>query len=153
MQKFALAAALTLLAAPAFAQSELERLEVASVAAGQNLEAFMTSVAPELGTAMPDWTWDIEMRTAGSCTLDMIRAEGGADAVISYLTSLETFSTMELTSMQQMATDTPVPVNTTFAERAGRECGSAEIALRRMQESGFMDAMMNPEIMGRFIEQ
>lgn len=153
MQKLALAAALTLLAAPAFAQSALDRLEVATVAAGQNLEAFMTSIAPELAPAMPDWTWNTELRDAGSCTLDMIRAEGGTEAVESYLSSLETFSTMELTSMQQMATDTPVPINAAFAERAGTECGSAEIAMRRMQESGFMEAMMNPAIMGRFMGQ
>lgn len=152
MKTLTLAATLTLLAAPAaFAQSDLERLETYTVAAGENLESFMTAIAPELGPVMPEWTWDEELRTAGSCTLDMIRDEGGAEAVESYLASLETFSTMELTSMQQMAMDTPVPVNAAFAERAGAACGSAEIAMRRMQESGFMEAMMNPEVMGRFI--
>ncbi len=153
MQKLALVAALTLFAAPAFAQSDLDRLEVASVAAGENMEAYMTTVAPELSAAMPVWAWDAEMRAAGSCTLDMIRDEGGEEAISSYLTSLEAFSTMEITSMQQMATDTPVPVNAAVAQNIGTACGSAELAMRRMQESGFMEAMMNPSIMTRFISQ
>lgn len=153
MQKFALAAALTLFAAPAFAQTELERLEVAIIAAGANMEAYMTSVAPELGAVMPDWSWDAEMRTAATCTLDAIREEGGDAAVTSYVTSMEEFSTITITSMEQMATETPIPINATFAQEAGMACGSAEIAMRRMSESGFMEAMMNPEIMGRFMGQ
>lgn len=142
-----LAAALTLLAAPAFAQSALERLEVATVAAGANMEAFLTSRAPSLATVMPDWSWDDEMRTAATCTLDAIRAEGGEAAVSSYVTSMEAFSTIEITSMEQMATATPIPINAEFAQQAGITCGSAEIAMRRMQESGFMEAMMTPDVM------
>lgn len=153
MQKIALTAALMLLAAPAFAQSELDRLEVASVAAGENMEAFLISAAPTLATAMPDWTWDAEMRDAGSCTLDAIREAGGDAAVTDYLTSLEAFSTMPITSMQQMATDTPVPIDAIFAQNTGITCGSSEIAMRRMQESGFMEAMMNPEVMTSLMGQ
>lgn len=153
MKKLALAAALSLLAAPAFAQSALERLEVATVAAGANMETYMTSVAPELGPVMPDWTWDTEMRNAAACTLDAIRDEGGEAAVTSYVTAMEEFSTAPVTSLEQFATETPIPVNATFAQETGIACGSAEIAMRRMQESGFMEAMMNPAIMGRFVRQ
>lgn len=153
MKRLALAAALSLLAAPAFAQSALERLEVATVAAGANMETYMTSVAPELGPVMPDWTWDTEMRNAATCTLDAIRDEGGEAAVTSYVTAMEEFSTAPVTSLEQFAVDTPIPVNPAFAQETGVACGSAEIAMRRMQESGFMEAMMNPAIMGRFVGQ
>lgn len=145
------AATLTLLAAPAFAQSDLDRLEVATMAASGNLEAFLISRAPELASSMPDWTWDDALRDAASCTLDAVRAEGGDAAVTSYISSMEVFAETPITSMQQMALDTPVPINADFAASAGQTCGSAEIAMRRMQESGLMEAMMDPAIMTRLI--
>ncbi|OAN84991.1 hypothetical protein A8B78_05670 [Jannaschia sp. EhC01] len=149
MQKTALlTAALTLLAAPAFAQSELERLEAATVAAGTNMETFFVANAPALAEVMPDWGWDDEMRTAAGCTLDAIRTEGGDAAVTSYLDAMEIFATVEITSIQQMATATPIPINNEFAARTGQTCGTAEIAMRRMQESGLMAAMMDPANIG-----
>ena len=153
MNKLALTATLALLAvtAPAFAQSELDRLETATVATGENMEAFLNAAAPELATVMPDWTWDAEMRTAATCTIDAIRAEGGDAAVTDYINAMEDFAGQEITSLQQMATETPVPINPTFAQDTGIACGSAEIAMRRMQESGLMEAMMDPAIMGRLM--
>ncbi|ABD53837.1 hypothetical protein [Jannaschia sp. CCS1] len=154
MRKIAfLTATLTLLAAPVVAQSELDRLETATVAAGGNLEAFLTSRAPELASAMPDWSWDAELRAAATCTLDAMRSEGGDAAVTEYLDAMEEFATTPITSMEQMATATPVPISTDFAARTGQDCGSAEIAMRRMQESGLMQAMMDPAIMGRLMGQ
>lgn len=147
-----LASALALLALPALAQSELERLEAATVATGNNMGAFFVAQVPGLADVMPDWSWDHEMRTAATCTLDAIRAEGGSAAVASYLDAMEVFATVEITSMEQMATATPIPISNDFASRTGQACGSAEIAMRRMQESGFMAAMMDPEIMGRLME-
>lgn len=151
MKTLALAAALTLLAVPAFAQSELERLEASTVAAGNNMATFLTSSVPELASVMPDWTWDADMRAAAACTLDAIRTEGGDAAVSTYLDEMDAFATVQITSMEQMATITPIPINGDFAARTGQACGTAEIAMRRMQESGMMQMMMDPAIMGRLI--
>lgn len=148
-----LTATLTLLAAPALAQSELDRLEAATVAGGGNLETFLTTRAPELADVMPDWTWDADLRAAATCTLDAMRAEGGDAAVTEYIEAMEDFATLTITSMEQMATATPVPINADFAARTGQSCGSAEIAMRRMQESGLMQAMMDPAIIGRLMSQ
>lgn len=154
MRKFALlTTTLALFAAPALAQSELDRLEAATLAASGNLETFLTTLAPELADVMPDWTWDEALRAAADCTLDAVRAEGGDAAVTSYISSMEVFAETPITSMQQMATATPVPINADFAARAGQTCGSAEIAMRRMQESGMMEAMMDPAVMSRLIGQ
>ncbi|QXT39376.1 hypothetical protein [Gymnodinialimonas ceratoperidinii] len=151
MKTCTLAIALTLLAAPAFAQSEVDRLEAASVSAGANMEAFLVSRVPEIAPAIPDWEWDEEMRTAAACTLDAIRAEGGDAAVETYLDEMDVFAEVEITSMEQMATVTPVPINPDFAMQTGQACGTAEIAMRRMQESGLMEAMMVPDVMGRLM--
>jgi hypothetical protein len=146
-----LAIALTLIGAPALAQSELDRLEAASVSAGENLEAFLVSRVPEIAPAIPDWAWDEDMRAAAVCTLDAIRAEGGDAAVEGYLDEMEVFAEIEITSMEQVAAITPVPINTDFAMRTGQACGTAEIAMRRMRDSGLMEAMMAPDVMGRLM--
>jgi hypothetical protein len=146
-----LAIALTLIGAPALAQSELDRLEAASVSAGENLEAFLVSRVPEIAPAIPDWAWDEDMRAAAVCTLDAIRAEGGDAAVEGYLDEMEVFAEIEITSMEQVAAITPVPINTDFAMRTGQACGTAEIAMRRMRDSGLMEAMMTPDVMGRLM--
>jgi hypothetical protein len=148
MKTFVLAATLSLLAAPAaFAQSDLDRLATATEAASANLEAFFVSRVPSLAEAMPDWTFDEEMRDAGACTLDAVREREGDDAVEQYLTSLEAFAVLEITSMQQMALETPVPIDADTGMAIAQACGSDEIAMRRMQESGFMEAMMDPNTM------
>lgn len=146
-----LAIALTLIGAPALAQSELDRLEAASVSAGENLETFLVSRVPEIAPAIPDWAWDEDMRAAAVCTLDAIRAEGGDAAVEGYLDEMEVFAEVEITSMEQVAAITPVPINTDFAMRTGQACGTAEIAMRRMRDSGLMEAMMAPDVMGRLM--
>mmetsp|Transcript_3341 Transcript_3341/g.5757 ORF Transcript_3341/g.5757 Transcript_3341/m.5757 type:complete len:153 (+) Transcript_3341:401-859(+) len=151
MKTCTLALAFTLLSAPAFAQSEVDRLEAASVSAGANMEAFLISRVPEIAPAIPDWEWDEEMRAAAVCTLDAIRAEGGDAAVEGYLDEMDVFAEVEITSMEQMATVTPVPINPDFAMQTGQACGTAEIAMRRMQESGLMEAMMVPDVMGRLM--
>lgn len=148
MKFLALAATLTLLAAPAaFAQSDIDRLAVATEAASANLESFLVSRVPSLATSMPDWTFDEEMRVAGACTLDAVREREGDAAVEQYLTSLEAFAVLEITSMQQMALETPVPIDADTGMQIAQACGSDAIAMRRMQESGFMEAMMDPNTM------
>lgn len=149
MKTLALAATvLALLAAPAFAQSsDLDRLAVATEAASANMEQFLVSRVPALADSMPDWAFDEEMRVAGACTLDAVRARGGDDAVEQYLSSLEAFGQLEITSVQQMALETPVPIDADAGMQIAQECGSDQIAMRRMTESGFMQAMTDPNVM------
>ncbi len=142
-----LATALILMTAPVLAQSDLQRLEAATVAAGENIEAFLVSRVPTLADSMPDWTFDDELRAAGACTLEEIRNRNGNAAVEQYLTSLEAFAELEITSMQQMATATPVPIDADTGMQIARICGSDEIAMRRVTELGFMEAMMDPDVM------
>ena len=140
-----LAIAITLaVSVPGFAQSELDRMEGASEAVSENMGAFMVSRAPALATVMPDWAWDDAMRTAATCTIDAIRAEGGDAALTTYLTELEAFAEAEITSMDQLAASTPVPINPEFAAATGQSCGTAALAMQQMQESGLMQAMMDP---------
>ncbi|MEJ6390617.1 hypothetical protein [Gymnodinialimonas ulvae] len=134
-------------ALPALAQSELDRLAAASLAASENMEAFMVGAVPELADVMPDWAWSAEMRDAAACTLDAIRAEGGDAAVISYVTEMEAFAETEITSMAQLGEATPVPISPDFAAATGQTCGTAALAVQLMEDSGLMTAMMDPEIM------
>ncbi len=149
-----LAAAISLAAAlPSLAQSELERLEAATEAASLSMEAFLVARAPELADVMVNWDWDEEMRNAARCTLDAVREEGGDEAVASYLDAMDEFAVLELTSLDQIGRDTPVPINPDFAMATSQACGTAEISMRRMQESGLIEAMMNPEVMGRLMAE
>jgi len=147
------AAALTLIAAPAFAQSELDRLEVVSEAVAQNMAAFLVARVPELADVMVDWEWDAEMREVATCTMDRIRTEGGDQALTDYLDALEVFSTIEITSIEQMGAATPIPFSNDVAMQVATECRAMEVSARRMQESGMMEAMMDPAIMGRLMEE
>ncbi len=140
-----LAVAITLAATlPGLAQSALERMETATEATSLNMEAFMVSRAPGLADFMPDWDWDDDMREAASCTIDAIRAEGGDEALNSYLDALDVFAETEFTSMEQLATSAPVPISSDFAVATSQSCGTDAIAMRRMEESGLMGAMMDP---------
>ncbi len=144
----ALTAAMTLaVSLPALAQSDLDRLSAAVEAGGANFEAFLVAAAPSLADVMPDWAWSPEMRDAAACTLDAIRAEGGDDAVANYITEMEAFADVEVTSLMQVAEVTPVPISPEFAAATGQSCGTAELAMQQMQESGLMQAMMDPAIM------
>ncbi len=154
LRSIALTAALALSSAlPAFAQSELERMEAATVAASLNMEAFMVSRAPSLADAMPDWTWGDDMRAAGSCTLDAIRAEGGDAAAEDYIDALEAFAVLEITSMEQLATAAPVPISSDFAVATSQRCGSDDVAMQRMEASGLMEAMLDPQVMMQLMGQ
>ncbi|MEX3016559.1 hypothetical protein [Gymnodinialimonas hymeniacidonis] len=146
----AITAALSL---PALAQSDLDRLATATEAAGENMEAFLVSTVPSLADVMPDWAWSPEMREAASCTLDAIRAEGGDEAVATYITEMEAFAEVEITSLTQLSTVTPVPISPDFAAATGQTCGSAELAIQQMSESGLMAAMMDPAVMTALMGQ
>ncbi|WP_224813794.1 hypothetical protein [Hasllibacter sp. MH4015] len=149
-----LAAAITLAATlPGFAQSELDRLAAATEAAGANMETFLVSQAPSLADVMPDWTWSPEMRDAAACTLDAIRDEGGDAAVADYITQMEAFAETEITSLEQVAQATPVPISADFAAATGQACGTAELAMQQMQDSGLMAAMMDPAVMMQLMGQ
>ncbi|MEJ6392521.1 hypothetical protein V8J82_04585 [Gymnodinialimonas sp. 2305UL16-5] len=140
-------AALAAFALPAAAQSELERLETASEAAGQNMATFMIARAPQLEPVMVDWEWDEEMREVGQCTLNEIRSVGGDQAATDYVVAMEAFATTQITSMEQMGAATPVPLNEDVAMTIATTCRAMEVSMRRMEESGMMQMMMDPATM------
>lgn len=143
----ALTGAMTLaVSLPVLAQSDLDRLGAAVEAGGANMESFLVAAAPSLANVMPDWAWSPEMREAAACTLDAIRTEGGDGAVANYITDMEAFAEIEVTSLMQLAEVTPVPISPEFAAATGQSCGTAELSMQQMQESGLMQAMMDPAI-------
>ncbi len=150
----ALTAAITLGATlPTLAQSDLDRLDAATQAGAANMEAFMVAAAPSLAGSIPDWSWSPEMRDAAACTLEAIRTEGGDAAVTSYIAEMEAFADVEITSLVQLAEATPVPISPEFAAATGQSCGTAELAMQQMQESGLMEAMMDPAVMNALMGQ
>jgi hypothetical protein len=148
---YVVAALVGLAAAPALAQSELEQLETLSEAAAQNMEDFFVGRVPELAEVMVDWEWDDEMREVAGCTMDRLREEGGDQAVTDYIAAMEVFSATEITSFDQIASDTPQPFNPDIAMQVATDCRAMEVSMQRMQESGMFDAMMAPGVMQRLM--
>ncbi|WP_298260838.1 hypothetical protein [uncultured Litoreibacter sp.] len=147
MRHIFLAALLSLPANAAFADN-LERLEVATELGGKHLSAFILSRAPELEPNLPNWDWDDDYRTAARCFLDDLEDSQGADHVEKYLTAVEEYSATPVTSLAQTENQ-PAIMSTPAVMTAMQSCGVMQQVMKRMQESGFMGAMMNEATMSK----
>jgi hypothetical protein len=143
-----------LLLAPAFAQSDaaLDRLESASEAVSRNMEVFMLSRAPDLAEVMPAIDWDEDYREVGRCTLGGLQARGGDSLVEQYLTAIEAWAEVEVTSLAQMSLEAPEVLSNQTATELMQDCGAAELATERMAASGLLEAMMRPDVIGALME-
>lgn len=152
--RLAMTTALALL--PGFAAAQdaaIDRIAAANVAMAQQMEGFYLSRAPELEGKMPDYTWDAELRDAGSCFVEGYREERGDDGLDAYLTAMETWAATDITSFEQLNFGMPDVLTEPLPQRLTQECGVMEISIRRAQESGFIEALSDPEIMGRIMAE
>lgn len=159
MRKTVFAIALAMIPTAGFAQSQLDRMETVSetmtealaVMMVRQMEANGADAAP-LMDVLPDMAWDAEMREAGRCILDRYSEIVGDDGVESMLTKMEAF-TAEFEALRERGgsiDDMPEPdgmMPEGLTEQRSMEitqaCGMMELQMRRMDESGFSDAMMN----------
>jgi hypothetical protein len=55
--------------------------------------------------------------------------------------------------MEQLATAAPVPISSDFAVATSQRCGSDDVAMQRMEASGLMEAMLDPQVMMQLMGQ
>ena len=144
--------ALSILATPVAAQSELDRMETAAETAAQAMEVFMVSRVPALADVMVPWEWDDELRQLGACTLDVVRGIGGDAMVSEYVSQMETYAAAEFNSLQSFSSNAP-SIGIQHFEAIDAACQTATVSQRRMVESGLMDAMMQPEVIQALMGQ
>ncbi len=139
--------------AAAIAETQLERLEVISERMTDAMfDAMIRMVERDGGNAtpmreaIPDTTWDASYRDAGACLLDRFTAASSVTAVDKMLDDMEAFvpqmADMDLDSMGDDATFLPEGISEDFSVSVNQECGLTGIMMDRMDESGFMAAMM-----------
>ncbi|MGR3466463.1 MAG: hypothetical protein ACU0CI_01175 [Shimia sp.] len=145
---------LPLLALPtaALAETQLERLEALSEQGSEvMMEMMIREITAEgadpapLQAAIPDMTWDDAFRDAGRCMLDAYTAELGSDGVDEMLDSLEAmYADLDDARLEDLEDLDPTggKLSEEVQVRVTRECGFMELSMARMEESGFMAAMM-----------
>lgn len=147
MRHIMLAALLALPTTPVFADN-LERLETATELGGKHLSAFILSRAPELEPNLPNWDWDDDYRSAARCFLDELESSQGAEHVETYIKAVEDYAAVPVTSLAQTENQPP-EMSTPVVMAAMQSCGVMQQVMKRMQESGFMGAMMNEATMSK----
>ena len=158
MKPYLLALGLAALPVAATAQSQIERLEATSEATSENMFALMVNEITAGGAdpapiraAIPDMTWDDEMRAAGVCMLEHytdILGEAGVDEMLDAMDALSA-EVAELVETGGMASDMadaadmmPEGLSTEQSIQITQDCGMIDIQMRRMSASGFNAAMM-----------
>jgi len=141
----------------ATADDRLERFETISERGGEiSLELMLRQYASmgadpeEIRAVMPDIEWDDEYREAGQCMLDRyedIIGNSGIDNMLDRMETLfdeldredATFEDMEaladMNSIEGVSDDDQIAIMS--------DCRMLEINMRRMSESGFMDAIQS----------
>lgn len=142
---------LAAIAAPALAQGSeaLDRLEAASEEMNRNFEAFYVSRVPALAGVMPDAEWDEAYRDMGRCLLRRMEEERGAEGVEEYLAAMEAYAAKPVETFSDMTSGQPRLLRDEVAIAVGQECGVIEIAMARMRDSGFLEAIGRPGVMER----
>ena len=159
MKTILAAAAVLVLPGAVAAQSQLDRMETVSEKMNDAMMMMMVNemaangADPEpLIATMPELTWDAEMREAGACMLDAYQAEIGGDGVDTMLTRMEAFAdevarlSADDLSMEAIDENLDILPEGMTEERSmeiTQTCGMLELQMRRMDASGFMEAMMN----------
>ncbi len=153
MRYAVLAAALCLPCAPALAQPEVERLEIASEAASANFQAFAVARIPELAGTMTPFIWDDEMRAVGTCTLGILRRDGGDLAVSTYLAEMEAFAVTTVTSLEQFGEGPSRTLTNDLSWEIADTCNAIEVTMRLMEASGFAGVLTDPANVARLSAQ
>lgn len=159
LKKYLLAMAAIAIPSISVAQSQLDRMETVSEAMTGTMVIMMVREmeangvdATPLMEALPDMTWDDDMRVAGRCILERYSDAVGDTGVETMLTNMEAYNAEIEALGDNSGTigDMPEPVDMMpegFSEQQQMEiaqsCGMIELQLQRMKESGFSEAMMN----------
>lgn len=101
----------------------------------------------ELEALIPDMTWDGEMLTAGECILAEYREKVSDAQIADMLTGMEDFLAQvgDLASLDDLTEPEaflPDGLSSADIAQISVECGMIAVQSDRMEESGFMDAMM-----------
>ncbi|MBJ3762373.1 hypothetical protein ILP92_06410 [Maribius pontilimi] len=139
-----IAALLALSAAPALAETQLERMERITETLQARMFADMVQ-GSDIDVAQAV-AWDDAMRDAAQCLLDGYRAEAEPDAIDASFDAME-----ELLAQTDLGADEfetrmaalPQPVPQDRAIALSGECGLMALQMQRMRETGLMDAMIH----------
>ncbi|SHH92169.1 hypothetical protein [Marivita hallyeonensis] len=153
MIRFSLVLTAALFPFAATAETQLERLEVISEQMNDAMfDAMIRMVENEGGNPeplrekVPDSAWNDEYRDAGACMLDRFTEASSAGAVDDMLDKMEAFipqlANMDLDAMGQDNDFLPEGISEDFSIQVNEECGLTDLMLDRMEQSGFMAAMM-----------
>ena len=154
MKQLFAAAVFATLPVTAMAETQLERLE--SIAEQMNdamFDAMIRMVEKEGGNpaplreAIPDGAWGAKDREAGACLLEKYTEASSKSAVNDMLDEMEayipTLATLDLDAMEDTDTDfLPEGITEEFSLQVNSECGLTDLMMDRMENSGFMEAMM-----------
>jgi ADP-ribosylglycohydrolase len=137
---------------PAFAMADdLDRYRDATITKTEQMQAFYISRVPEMEEALSAMDWDDETEVVAACTLDAMREERGDDGVEEYLTALEDWAEIPVTSFAGMGDGMPAILSDSFAMELATECGAMDMAMAKMQESGMMALIQDPSVMERLM--
>ena len=135
------------------AETQLERLENISEEMNDAMFDAMVNMVEKQGgnpeplrSAFPDGAWDAEFRDAGQCLLDRYIDASSEAAVDQMLDDMEAFipkmAEADLENLGDEADFLPEGISEEFSVSVNKECGLSDLMMNRMEESGFMAAMM-----------
>ncbi len=128
----------------AYSQTELEQFEEVAEAMSAKMNELFLVQDPSLKEVLPSTDWDDEFRSAAKCVLDLYRSEAGDEFVAQMLENGKKFASSELTNFDDIekALDfMPDGISDARQIAISQECGMTDLTLKRMQESGFTDAL------------
>lgn len=137
---------------PAFAMADdLDRYRDATIRKTEQMQAFYTARVPEMEAALSAMDWDDETEVIAACTIDRLREERGDAGVEDYLTALEDWAEIPVTSFAGMADGMPDILADSLALDLATECGAMDLAMAKMEESGMMALIQDPSVMERLM--
>lgn len=153
MKNLFAAALFVFLPVAAMADTQLERLEnVAEQMSEAMFGAMVRMVEKEGGDpaplleAVPDSDWDADYREAGSCLLEKYVEASSTSAVDKMLDEMEAFipkmAGIDLESLEADQDFLPEGVSEEYSMQVNSDCGMNELMMDRMENSGFMAAVM-----------
>ncbi|MEM7295100.1 MAG: hypothetical protein AAF330_00485 [Pseudomonadota bacterium] len=89
MRNLILSVAVTCLAGPALAETQLERMERLTTGMQEALYAHLSTEVPEIAGRLPDAGWDAGVRQAASCSLEAYEDKIGRRGVDQMLDTME----------------------------------------------------------------
>ena len=131
--------------------SDVGRLEGMAVDFGEKVNAFALARAPELEGSLPDWSWDGPLRRSAGCFLSELSASRGSNGVAQFLDLVENWVNKPIKSIHQFEA-APTALRSTDVVAALESCGSLELMLKRVFESGALEVLMKPGVSEKLLD-